>query len=109
MHVQGLYVQNLAKAIGDTQLHALVELLKKKMIWCLNIGESYEISMDGWRYFCASLHKTNVTHLYVSEHTIPIDLKNEMRDHIRDNRSKHNLHRAFKNLSVIERCTHMWW
>jgi hypothetical protein len=47
--------------------------------------------------------------LYVSEHSIPIEMKNKMRDHIRENRKKHTLHCAFKNLHVIERCTNMWW
>lgn len=104
-----MYIQNLSKAIGDDQLHKLVDLLKKKKIWCLNIGETYEVSTTGWHYFCDKLPETNITHLYVSEHTIPIDLKNRMRDHIRENRKKHKLHCAFKNISVIERCTHMWW
>jgi hypothetical protein len=104
-----LYIQNLSRAIEDTQLFNLIELLKKKMIWCLNIGENYEVSMTAWQKFCNALPQTNITHLYVSEHSIPIEMKNKMRDHIRENRKKHTLHCAFKNLHVIERCTNMWW
>ena len=104
-----MYIQNLSKAICNDQVKSLIELLKKKMIWCINIGENYEVSVAIWKYFCKALTKTNVTHLYVSEHSIPIELKNEMRDHIRENRKKHDLHCAFKNLRIIERCTNMWW
>ena len=106
---QALYVQNLTKAFGDTQLGALIEILMKKTIWCLNIGENYEVSNEGWIYFCDSLPKTSVTHLYVSEHVISLELKNRMRFHIRENRKKHVLHCSPKNIHVIEKCTNMWW
>lgn len=79
------------------------------MIWCLNVGENYEISNADWSYFCDALPSTNVTHLYVSEHVISLDLKNRMRSHIRENRKKHNKHCNIKNLDVISRCTHCWW
>ena len=107
---QALYVQNLPKAMTDTQLKALLELLKsKKRIWCLNIGENYDVSAAGWRYFCNTLPSTTITHLYVSEHTIDIKLKNKMRDNIRANRKKHDLHSSLSNIKVIEKCTNMWW
>lgn len=80
---EALYVQNISKAMGDTQLQHLTELLRKKTIWALNIGENYEVSSAEWVRFCNALPETNVTHLYVSEHVIPLSLKNEMRDHIR--------------------------
>lgn len=80
---QALYVQNISEAMGEAQLAALTDVLRKKMIWCLNIGENYQISLEGWTRFCKALPETNVTHLYVSEHTIPLSLKNEMRDQIR--------------------------
>ena len=80
---QALYIQNLSNAISDTQLCMLIDLLKRKMIWCLNIGENYRITKGGWEYFCNSLPQTKITHLYVSEHVIKLDLKNLMRFHIR--------------------------
>lgn len=50
------------------------------------------------------------SHLYVSEHVIPLTLKNRMRDHIRMNRKKHDLHCDAKhNLEAIQKCTNMWW
>ncbi len=104
-----MYVQNLSRSFGNDQLYKLIELLKKKQIWCLNIGENYEISNKGWEYFCDSLLLTSVTHLYVSEHVISIDLKNKMRANIRENRKKHDKHCSMKNIRVIERCTNMWW
>ena len=106
---QAAYLQNLGSAIQDEQLEALIALLKRKPIWCLNIGETYNVSSQMWRKFCMALPETNVTHLYVSEHTIDLALKNKMRDHIRDNRKKHTKHSSMYNLAVIERCTNMWW
>lgn len=87
----------------------LINLLKKKKIWCLNIGETYHVSNQMWLKFCNELPNTYVTHLYVSEHTIDLKLKNKMRDNIRKNRKKHTKHCNPKNLAVIERCTNCWW
>jgi len=106
---QALYVQNLDRAIEDKQLRRLVELLKKRPIWCLNIGETYNISQTTWDFFCKSLIDTSITHLYVSEHVIELEMKNEMRENIRKNRKKHNMHCSLENIRVIERCTNMWW
>lgn len=106
---QALYIQNLSSAISDHQVKALLEVLQKKKIWCLNIGENYRVSKIMWIRFCKMLDKTNVTHLYVSEHVIDIELKNKMREMIRMNRKKHSLHCSIKNIKVIEKCTNMWW
>lgn len=80
---EAMYIQNLSAAIKDTQLMNLVKLLREKKIWCLNVGEIYDVTNKCWRDFCDALPSTNVTHLYVSEHVIPIALKNKMREHIR--------------------------
>jgi hypothetical protein len=106
---QALYAQNLTKAMGDSQIESLLNLLRRKRIWCLNLGENYNVSLTGWIRFCKALPTTSVTHLYVSEHTISLDLKNEMRLHIRENRKKHTLHSNMKNINVILRCTNCWW
>lgn len=106
---QALYIQNLSCAMYDKQLKALIEVFKSKKIWCLNIGENYKVSQNGWDYFCKSLPLTSITHLYVSEHVIQLELKNDMRTHIRANRKKHDLHNSITNLKVIEKCTNMWW
>ena len=79
-------------------------------IWCVNLGECDNISTPTWNYFCEQLQYTNVTHLYVSEHLITLDLKNKMRDMIRNNRVKHHFHRdGINNLEIIQACTNMWW
>ena len=80
---QALYAQNMNAAIGDDQLKSLTEVLKLKCIWCLNLGENYRIPTETWIFFCDELTKTQVTHLYVSEHVISMKLKNKMRDAIR--------------------------
>ena len=106
---QALYFQNVSRAMKDTQIDKLIELLLVKPIWCLNLGENYQVSNEGWATFCNALPRTNVTHLYISEHVITLDLKNKIRSHIRDNRKKHDKHSNLNNLDVIERCTNMWW
>jgi len=95
----------------NQQVKHLIDVLKlpRNNIWNLNIGENYEVSVAMWEWFCEELQYTKVTHLYVSEHTIPIELKNKMRYYIRENRKKHNRHCSIKNLHVIQRCTNMWW
>mmetsp|Transcript_37408 Transcript_37408/g.112123 ORF Transcript_37408/g.112123 Transcript_37408/m.112123 type:complete len:95 (-) Transcript_37408:434-718(-) len=47
--------------------------------------------------------------MYASEHTISTELKDYIRDVIRENRSKHNMHNDPNNLDVIIQCTHCWW
>jgi hypothetical protein len=108
---QALYIQNFSNAFHDSQMKHLITILKQpnNKIWGINLGENYEISIKMWHNFCDNLKETNITHLYVSEHIIPITLKNKMREIIRNNRQKHNMHCAIENLSVIEQCTHMWW
>jgi len=106
---QAAYVQNLGSAIQDHQMTQLIQLLKRKCIWALNIGETYHVSAAMWKTFCDALPETSVTHLYVSEHTISLPLKNKMRDHIRENRKKHQKHCNVRNMPVIERVTNMWW
>ena len=108
---QALYFQNISRAMKDQQLDKLVQLLKQKnsKIWCLNLGENYEVTSTGWTAFCKALPDTNVTHIYVSEHVISMDLKNKIRSNIRENRKKHTRHCDKKNIDVIERCTNMWW
>ena len=106
---QVAYIQNLGLAIQNEQIEGLIQLLIKRPIWALNIGETYNVSKEMWQKFCDKLPETSVTHLYVSEHTIDLKLKNKMRAHIRENRKKHTKHSSMRNLAVIERCTNMWW
>lgn len=49
---QALYLQNLTKAMQDAQIMSLLKLLKRKMIWALNVGENYEVSSSMWEHFC---------------------------------------------------------
>ena len=78
-------------------------------IWCLNIGETYNISTPIWERFARGLRKTKVTHMYASEHVISTELKDSIRETIRNNRSKHTMHCDPDNLDTIVRCTHCWW
>jgi hypothetical protein len=95
----------------DSQMHHLLRVLQMPSckIWCLNIGETYRVSTQTWRQFADGLKKTNVTHMYASEHTIGTPLKGKMHDIIWTNRSKHSMHNNPNNLPVIRKCTHCWW
>jgi hypothetical protein len=55
------------------------------------------------------LKKTKVTHIYVSEHIISTEQKDRIRDTVRRNRKKHNMHNDPENLDTIVKCTHCWW
>ena len=92
----------------DEQAMHLLRILQspKCNIWCINIGETYNISHQAWTKFAKGLRHTKVTHMYASEHTITPELKEIFRD---DNRLKHNMHNDPNNLEVIVRCTHCWW
>ena len=47
--------------------------------------------------------------MYASEHTISGAMKEKIRETIRSNRKKHDLHVNPNNLNVIVQCTHCWW
>ena len=95
----------------DKQVLHLLRILQQPScnIWCLNIGETYNVSEETWEAFAEGLQRTKVTHMYASEHTITADLKEEIRETIRFNRQKHNMHNDPNNLDVIVQCTHCWW
>lgn len=95
----------------DDQVLHLIRILQQPSckIWCLNIGETYNVSDETWEKFTKGLKRTKVTHMYASEHTITGEMKDEIRETIRRNRSKHNRHIDPSNLNVIAQCTHCWW
>lgn len=95
----------------DEQVLHLLKILQMKSckIWCLNIGETYNVKTKTWKLFAKGLKQTKITHMYASEHTISTELKDEIRDTIRMNRSKHDMHYNPENLDVIVQCTHCWW
>merc|ERR1712176_114065 len=74
---QALYIQNFNKAMLNEQMMHLLRILQspKCRIWCLNIGETYNVSDKTWTKFAMGLKHTNVTHMYASEHTITPELK----------------------------------
>jgi hypothetical protein len=108
-NVQAIYIQNYNEGMRDAQVLHLLRVLQKGRIWCFNLGETYRVKMKTWKIFAKGLQKTNVTHCYLSEHTITPQIKEQMRNTIRENRKKHNRHIDPKNIDVIERCTHCWW
>ena len=54
--------------MDDERLAHLVQVLKQKQIWALNIGENFQITHYAWGLFLEELPLTAVSYLYVSEH-----------------------------------------
>lgn len=108
---QALYIQNFNRGVHDEQVLHLLKILQLPTckIWCLNIGETYNVKSSTWKKFARGLRLTKVTHMYASEHTIDGELKEYIRDTIRSNRNKHDMHCNPDNLDVIVQCTHCWW
>jgi hypothetical protein len=108
---QALYIQNFNEGMRDDQILHLIRVLQNPScnIWCLNIGETYNVQDRTWEKFAKGLKNTKVTHMYASEHTITNNLKDYIRLTIRNNRSKHQMHIDPDNLDVIIQCTHCWW
>lgn len=104
-------IQNFNEGMRDDQVLHLLRILQMPScsIWCLNIGETYNVKTKTWKLFAKGLKKTKITHMYASEHTISTELKDQIRATIRDNRSKHDMHCNPDNLDVIVQCTHCWW
>mmetsp|Transcript_24133 Transcript_24133/g.39071 ORF Transcript_24133/g.39071 Transcript_24133/m.39071 type:complete len:717 (-) Transcript_24133:3772-5922(-) len=109
--VQALYIQNMEDGMDDEVLEKLVEVLQHNLgIWCLNVGENFQVSRHGWEQFAEGLRKTHITHMYAgSETTVYGKLKVLMRDIIRENRSKHTLHKDVSNVDLIKQIGQMWW
>jgi hypothetical protein len=105
------FFQNFNEGMRDEQVLHLLKVLQRPSckIWCLNIGETYKVKMKTWEKFADGLKQTKITNMYASEHTITADLKEQIRETIRLNRSKHNMHCDPNNLDTIVKCTHCWW
>ena len=108
---EALYIQNFNYGMCEKQVLHLLKILQQPAckIWCLNIGETYNVTTETWEAFTQGLEKTKITHMYASEHTITTEMKDEIRETIRMNRSKHDMHINPNNLDVIIQCTHCWW
>ena len=50
----------------DDQMMHLLRILQapKCRIWCLNIGETYNVTHKTWSKFAKGLKHTKVTHMY---------------------------------------------
>ena len=108
---QALYIQNFNIGMCDAQVLHLLRILQLPTckIWCLNIGETYNVKRRTWAQFTNGLKKTKITHMYASEHTISSAMKEKIRETIRENRKSHTMHNDPNNLDVIIQCTHCWW
>jgi hypothetical protein len=105
------FLQNYNKGMRDEQVLHLLGILQNPScnIWCINIGETYNVKSRTWAAFTKGLKKTKITHMYASEHTISGAMKEKIREIIRENRKKHTMHINPDNLDIIVKCTHCWW
>ena len=107
---QVLYIHNFNEGMVDENIQLLLEVLQLGRIWGLNLGETYKVTNETWHEFTHSIPDTNVTHMYLSEHTISKEMNNQLKAYMRENRKKHDRHSNFDtNRYVIERVTNMWW
>jgi len=105
--VEALYIQNFEDGFEDDQLDKLLEVLQLKRIWCVNVGENFRTTLDGWRRFADGLEDTAVSYMYASEHHfVGTTLKADMRDTIREIRKAHVVPHS---LTVIKNCKNMWF
>lgn len=105
--IEALYIQNFEDGFFDEQLERLTEVLKLKRIWCLNVGENFRTTLNAWKQFAEELPETAVSHMYASEHHfIGTDLKNQMKDAIRETRKANIIPHS---LEVIMNCGNMWY
>ena len=105
--IEALYIQNFEDGFFDEQLERLTDVLKLKRIWCLNVGENFRTTLNAWKEFAEDLPETAVSHMYASEHHfIGTDLKNQMKDAIRETRRANVIPHS---LEVIMNCGNMWY
>lgn len=105
--IEALYIQNFEDGFLDEQLDGLLDVLRLKRIWAVNVGENMRTSLHGWRRFADGLHETAVAYMYASEHHfVNTNLKADMRDTIREIRKAHIVPHS---LSVIKNCKNMWF
>lgn len=104
-------MKNFSQGMRDKQVLHLIQILQQPSckIWCLNIGETYNVRKRTWATFTNGLINTKITHMYASEHTISGAMKEKIKYLIRENRKKHDMHNNPDNLEVIVQCTHCWW
>ncbi|GAB4819352.1 hypothetical protein N2152v2_006398 [Parachlorella kessleri] len=104
--VEALYIQNFEHGMGDVQLDRLIDVLKLRRIWAVNVGENFAVSQEAWERFCSSLPGTAVGYLFVSEqHLRGTDLKARMREAIRENRRAG----PERDPQVVVHVGNMWW
>jgi hypothetical protein len=107
--VEALYCHNFENGMTDPQIDLLIKVLKKGRIWCLNVGENFRVSRDGWTRLADSLGETNVTHIYVSEHIISSEMKKDIIATVRRNRLKDVRHLDYGRVEMINKIGQMWW
>ena len=107
--VEALYIHNFEQGMTDDQIDLLIKVLEKGRIWILNVGENFQVSRDGWERLSEALKRTNVTHIYVSEHIITKDMKKRIIKSVRCNRAKDRRHLDYGRFEMINKIGQMWW
>lgn len=82
------------------------QVLQLGRIWAVNLGENFGITRDAWWRFSRGLRRTNMAHMYASEHVLGLELKTALIDACRTNRAHRN---RMPDPAVAACVTHMWW
>ena len=107
--VEALYIHNFEQGMTDPQIDLLIKVLEKGRIWVLNVGENFQVSRDGWGRLSEALQRTNVTHIYLSEHIITKEMKHSIIASVRHNRAKDRRHLDYGRFEMINKIGQMWW
>ena len=93
---------------ASCELRVLIspQVLQLGRIWAVNLGENFGISRDAWWRFSRGLKRTNVAHMYASEHVLGQELKTALIEACRTNRTRR---KNEPDPAVAARVTHMWW
>ena len=101
--VEALYIHNFEQGMTDAQIDLLIKVLEKGRIWILNVGENFQVSRDGWTRLSDALQRTNVTHIYLSEHIITKEMKHSIIASVRRNRAKDRRHLDYGRIEMINK------
>lgn len=110
--IEVLYIYDLGDGLQDPHMWALVEILKRRRIWALNIGETDGVSSAGWRHLLENLESTALGYLYISETVFQQEdlrgTKVQFIERLRTNRVREEAI-APRDLEVVKRVNNMWW
>lgn len=108
--VQLAYFQGTTAFEKENAFAALeTYMAESQSLWGLNLGE-VNLPSQFIEPFISAVKSSNITHMYYEGNNITKDTKNDLRDAVRENRSKHSRWKlGFGDDAVVKRCVKMWF